>query len=109
MIRNNWISGGNVETHPNADFQTFHMRHELMGHGGRYGSASIYQSLNDKKLPFLSMTETTLKAILAIPGIVEVSCKPYQISIQKASAFTFPELYPAIKLAMSKYLPAKYK
>ena len=103
---NKWISGGQVESHPNPQCQTFHMRHELVPQGRWYSNDSCASNEWKEGDPYL--TRVLVKAIQKIPGVKSVSVHQYEISIIKADAFTFPELYPAIKLAMAKYLPAQY-
>jgi hypothetical protein len=105
---NEWISGGKVESHPNANYVTFHMRHEITGQRGYYSTeyAVDDKHLGPREVPYLTMV--TIKAIQSIPGVRKVLVSPYKISVVKADAFTWGELYPAIKLGMSKYLPARY-
>jgi len=98
-----FISGGFIENHGNKNYRTFHLRHELVKKNKWFSSE--YSIGEDEVLP---LTMTTSKAILEIPGVKNLSIKPYELSIEKAEAFTWKELMPQIILAMSKYLPANY-
>lgn len=108
-----FISGGMVESHPgNINYITFHMRHELTKPNGWYSTehhddnGMFMGGIGECEA--LPLTITTVKAIAAIPGIKSVSARHYTFGIEKADAFSWDELYPKIKLAMSKYLPAIY-
>jgi hypothetical protein len=98
-----FIFGGKIEAPGNPEYRVFHMRHRLMKQGGWFSFDSLLGcKWNENALPCTKMVATALNAI---HGVKNVSVKPYEFSVEKASAFTWEQLMPAIKLAMAKYLP----
>jgi hypothetical protein len=103
-----FIFGGVVETHPgNNNYRSFHMKHQLINKEDWFSFEYLGSESGNPKnlLPCIYITAT---ALYNIQGIKSVAVRPYNFSLSKAEAYTWEELYPAIKLAMAKYLPATY-
>ena len=102
-----FIFGGVVETHPNSQHRTFHMKHQLVEKNKWFPFQYLGTELADEKV-LLPCSKITGHALHKIPGVKDVTLRPFEVGITKAEAYTWDELYPSIKLAIAKYLPATY-
>ena len=93
-----------VKSHPNQNCKTFHCRQKLLGYG-KYAKyvADLDETYNNKKLPVL--TQAIIDNLRETIGVKRVTCWPYEVNIEKATAYTWEEIDAKIRKIFATYLP----
>lgn len=104
-----YILGIKVESHPNTNSRTYHVRHRMVPERiSGYICGTDYPDSKEKQ-DFPVLTWAIVNALRDIPGIRRVSAWPYEITIEKGNAFTWKEIEPFVTPIFVSYHPILYQ
>lgn len=103
----NLIESVKIESNQNSLCKTFHARAILVDKNSWYSTE--YKHDREEFLCNASpLTIAIVDGINNINGVLSVSVKPYNISVNISPAYSWDEIFPQIALILSKYLPVEY-
>ena len=96
-----WVCDSKLETYPNPDYLGIHTRTPLCAIRQYYGSCDE----DPEKKGFPVLTTALILGLEQIPGVTEVSVRPYRVSIQRSPVYSWEEILAAAVPVFVSYCP----